>query len=232
MENHYEIDERIDREVVEISGRYRDFIIDSRMAWHFIPDAFKVYLIVDGRIAAQRVFCDSRVSENYSSIETALEKLTERRQSEKFRYKHLYNVDLDNFGNYNLVLDTSYITPDEVLENINRYYNEWLNDNSLSAVLISANRIYPLRGDAGKIIDRKNGGINVLEKDGDFFIYDDNLKAASLIKSGHKLIGCKVVNDLLPDASAYIKNNCDIQTVKDWETANNIKYPYYPRFLK
>ena len=137
MENHFEIDERIDKEIVEIGKKYQDFVIDSRMAWHFIPDAFKVYLTVDNKIAAMRIMNDNRLSEKYSNIELALEQLKERRKSELYRYKNLYNIDLDNYNNYNLVLDTSRISQEEVLDIIYKYYNKWLENNDLHEVIMS-----------------------------------------------------------------------------------------------
>ncbi|NJD03321.1 MAG: cytidylate kinase, partial [Ruminiclostridium sp.] len=37
METHTEIDEEIDNELIEIGRRDEDMILDSRMAWHFVP---------------------------------------------------------------------------------------------------------------------------------------------------------------------------------------------------
>ena len=54
------VDDEIDHYVIEL-GKSRDaLVIDSRLAWHFIPDSFKVFLIVDPLIGAERVFNDQR----------------------------------------------------------------------------------------------------------------------------------------------------------------------------
>ena len=59
-----EHDDAIDREIDERSrrlGEERDrFVIDARLAWHFIPDAFKVFLDVRLDVAARRIYGDRR----------------------------------------------------------------------------------------------------------------------------------------------------------------------------
>ena len=55
MESHPEIDEEIDTELTAIGKRDEDMVLDSRMAWHFVPDTFKVYLSVDLDEAARRL---------------------------------------------------------------------------------------------------------------------------------------------------------------------------------
>ena len=47
MESHPEFDEEIDAELAKIGKRDESMVLDSRMAWHFVPDSFKVYLSVE-----------------------------------------------------------------------------------------------------------------------------------------------------------------------------------------
>jgi len=114
MESHPEIDEEIDSELVKIGQRRENMILDSRMAWHFVPDSFKVYLSVDPKAAAKRVMNDNRGAvETYGSFEEAEKALIARKQSENLRYITKYGVDCSNPDNYDLIIDTTNISPEE-----------------------------------------------------------------------------------------------------------------------
>ena len=94
-ETHPEVDEEIDNASRELGTKDESFVIDSRIAWHFIPHAFKVYLRVEPRIAAQRILGDGeRTSEGYADVETAVRDIRERRASEVKRFRDLYEIDL------------------------------------------------------------------------------------------------------------------------------------------
>lgn len=116
METHTEIDEEIDNALASIGLRNEAMVLDSRLAWHFVPDSFKVYLSVDIETAVYRITHDKRGSvETYSSSDDARNQLLQRKSSENLRYLTKYNVDCSNMNNYDLVIDTSSLSPqDEV----------------------------------------------------------------------------------------------------------------------
>lgn len=92
------------------------WIVDSRLAFHNIPQAFSVRLISNPKIAAERLFNDkSRGKEdNYATVEEAFEAREKRRLGEQKRYKERYGVDLENDNNYDLIIDTSYSTTEDI----------------------------------------------------------------------------------------------------------------------
>src|SRR3989338_5419204 len=51
----YEVDE-----MVRETGKKNDIVIDSRLAFHWIPDSFKVFLKVDPHAAAERTYVHIR----------------------------------------------------------------------------------------------------------------------------------------------------------------------------
>lgn len=119
METHPEIDEEIDTELTKIGKREEDMVLDSRMAWHFVPGSFKVYLSVQLDAAAQRVIRDQRGTvESYASLDEAKSRLAERKRSENLRYITKYGVDCSNPDNYDLIIDTTCISPEQVAETI------------------------------------------------------------------------------------------------------------------
>lgn len=112
-------DKMIDDETARISreNKDKDIIFDSRLAWHFVEHSFKVFVSVSLDVAAERVMGDKRGDvENYSSLEEAKKLLAERAATEKLRYKDIYNLNYMDFSNYNLVIDSTYCTPDKIAE--------------------------------------------------------------------------------------------------------------------
>lgn len=112
-------DSMIDDATARLSreNKDKDIVFDSRLAWHFVESSFKVFLMVSLDVAADRVMNDSRGAvESYQSVEDAKNQLAERARNENERYKELYNVEYFNFGNYNLVLDSTYCTPEVLVE--------------------------------------------------------------------------------------------------------------------
>lgn len=118
--NKYMLDNSLDHEVdnktMEIGRINENFIFDARLAWHFIPDSFKIYLMVDLDVAVERAMKNERgKSEKYSSKEEAKASIIERRRLEVSRFKDIYNIDIDKDSNYDLVIDTSHISMEEVM---------------------------------------------------------------------------------------------------------------------
>jgi cytidylate kinase len=121
MKSDQSYDRMIDDEVVELSKKRHEgtVIFDSRMAWHFAVRSFKVFLSVGIDTAAERVFRASRGKEEvYSSAEEAERMLTARAEAERERFMLIYGVDYMDHSNYDLIADTTHMTPEEVAEYI------------------------------------------------------------------------------------------------------------------
>ena len=54
--------------------------------------------------------------EKYSSIEEAKALLAERANTERIRYKDIYNLNYMEFSNYNLIIDGTYCDPDTMAD--------------------------------------------------------------------------------------------------------------------
>ncbi len=119
MKLDHSLDDTIDATTTRLSRERRDdkLIFDSRMAWHFAEHTFKIFLTVDPKVAAARVMANQRGDEErYASADEACEKLVERSRVEQARFIELYGVDYYDFNNYNLVIDSSRRTPDEIVD--------------------------------------------------------------------------------------------------------------------
>ncbi len=103
-------------------GKTEDnFVIDGRLPHYFIPDAFKIFLHVDPKVAAQRVMERRKGVEVYKSVEEAMKKLDERNKSDKKRYRDLYGIDYDKKSNFDLCIDTTKTTVEEIAEEIVKF---------------------------------------------------------------------------------------------------------------
>ena len=55
-EDQKELDREVDELLVKLGKEKEKLVIDSRMAFHWMPDSFKVLLRLDPKIAAERTF--------------------------------------------------------------------------------------------------------------------------------------------------------------------------------
>ena len=130
-EQEKEIDHLVDQRLRDIGETQEEVAIDSRMAWHWIPESFKVYLDLDLEIAAERILKgidEFRLAHEHipNDPKKYAIRLQERLDSEARRYKKFYDADPYDKNNYDLVLDTAAHTQEEVLEQILGAYHKWL----------------------------------------------------------------------------------------------------------
>ena len=137
MQQDHSFDNIIDDRTTQLSKESKeDLFFDSRLAWHFAENAFKVFLTVSIDEAARRVYGDDKRGdvEKYSSIADAKANLIERARTEDVRYKEIYGLDYFNLNNYDLVLDSTFSKPEllaEVLINEKKKYEEWVDKTGL-----------------------------------------------------------------------------------------------------
>ena len=90
------------------------FVIEGRLAWHFIPHSFKVLLTCDTQSAAERIYkarqedgSDREDEPEYTSVEETKRHIEERMKSDDLRYQKYYGISYLNHENYDLVVDTT-----------------------------------------------------------------------------------------------------------------------------
>lgn len=126
------IDQEIDGVFRDLKNSGKDYIVDSRMAFYFLPDSFKVKLNVAINEAARRVYNDkTRTSEvKFETLEDAKAALIARRASEVARFMGTYGVNIDDEKNFDLVVDTTDKTPKQICSHIinafkkSKYYHD------------------------------------------------------------------------------------------------------------
>jgi len=237
------IDNEIDSYVVEIGKTQDHLILDSRLAWHFIPAAFKVFLAVDPVVGAERVFNASRNDENNPSLEVTLENNLKRQTIEDERFQKLYNVNFRKYGNYDLIIDTSYTTPEAIATKIKECFDAWLSHSLYSSLWITPRKLLPtqaIKEFTGTGYELTNGSIQenqpiaVFVCNGFIYIRDGHQQTMAAHKAGCDLIPAKILtekpsDELSPGLSAYkVANDVSLSMLHEWEAMLGFKYKIYP----
>lgn len=117
-------DRTIDEFQKNLGDTQTKFIIDGAMSWFFIPQSKKIFLDVDPAVAAARIFADRHNNPNrtdepeYTSVENTQTTLAARAQHNDLRYQKWYGASYLNRANYDLVIDTTHLSTEEVLQKI------------------------------------------------------------------------------------------------------------------
>lgn len=112
-------DKEVDDYQTKLGQSGESFVIDSRLSWHFIPNAYKIFLDVEPTVAAGRVMNAPREGREdekpHTSVEEAKTAMAERVASDQRRYQKYYNLDILDRVHYDLAIDTTNKTPEEIL---------------------------------------------------------------------------------------------------------------------
>lgn len=116
-------DKKADEMQAELGKTKDNFVFEGRLSWHFIPNSFKVFLIVDTRVAAERSLqnrAERKDEKQVMTVEEAEKSVLERLASDKKRYLQYYDLDYTDPKHYDLVVDTTHLTIKEVIDRIMR----------------------------------------------------------------------------------------------------------------
>lgn len=117
-EENNEYDKNIDSWLKELGEKEDDFIVDARLGYFFIPDSFKIFLDIDEREAAERIFKQGREENKGLGFEEILKEIRLREKSQKLRYKKYYNIDFPQLESFDLIIDTKGKTVENIVEEI------------------------------------------------------------------------------------------------------------------
>ncbi len=95
-----------------------NIILDSRMSFWCQPDWFNVFLDVTDEEWWKRIFEQWRSDDESSSLEAVIDANAQRHLWFKETYMKLYWVDIYDLSQYDLVIDTTDKTPEQVFEQI------------------------------------------------------------------------------------------------------------------
>ena len=244
-----EYDKLTDDTMIKVAkdNKDKDLIFDSRMAWHFIPESFKIYILVSPYEAARRTYLvRASDDEKYESLDQALNELVERRVVENKKFKNVYGVNCEDLNQYDLVIDTTSITPDKAVEIIMDCYNKKVKKESYEKLWISPEALFPtkplkeidmnkLKKSYEAIANHKEMKVKLLRFHDSLFILDGHgvIIAYNLLK--HPLI-----NPIITMDEEELKQNKEVRKVIQvneediniWAKLNGIVFNYCPKIIK
>lgn len=244
------IDDRIDGYIKSLNDTIANIVIDSRLAWHFIEKSLKIYFEVCPNIAAKRVFNDnSRVNEpNYKDVQAAYEALKERKIVENSRYLIRYGVDCDNIDNFDIVVNTSLNSIEDINSIILHIIILYTNNKYMPKYWVNPKMLYPTedirllaREKTHSIYESMNENkydsnfpIQCVKVDGKYYIWDGHKRCSSAL---YNKIGFVPVDLLATDkqeiypghsATEFVSKNINISRYYDWEDAHHFNFLSYP----
>ena len=188
IESNPKYDNMVDDTIKEMGEKEENIIFDSRLAWYFVPKSFKIYMYVDVDTATERIFNDKgRVSESYSDMATAKKEIIERRESEVLRYKTFYNIDINNYSNYDFIIDTSHATKDEVNEAVLSNFKAFEQGKEYDRILLSPKNLI-IENDAE---NADSDDIEIEKRDGKFYVVKGFAKVRAALQEGKNLVAVK-----------------------------------------
>ncbi|MBI0583636.1 MAG: AAA family ATPase [Methanomassiliicoccus sp.] len=112
-----EVDRKLDARMVEIASSRDDVLLEGRLTAHMLTrhgiPAFRVYMDADLDVRA------ARVAEREGGIKARRKReIVEREECERHRYLAYYGIDVLDRNIYDLIIDTTYLTPKQVADRI------------------------------------------------------------------------------------------------------------------
>lgn len=225
------IDEEIDGRTKALENSGRSFVIDSRLAWRFLPSSFKVFLVCPPAVAAQRAFKQERVSENFASQEDAIEQMQARHTSERLRFLKTYDASQGHYRNYDLAIDTSWASQQEVGEAI----IEGFKRNGTGHQMLAAPRnLFPLPASAE---DMAAPDVKICCARRLWAVVKGHNKVIEAINAGHHLLSVKLMAQddetftAGKTARSVIEKELTLDAIRAWELEHGFSFKAYPSFL-
>ena len=132
ISTHKADDELIDKELKRIEHEGDNIIVDSHLAFHFVPSGFKVFLDISLDVSAERIYADGdretrkSVGDVMESVAEAKDRIQARINNHNDRYMRHYGVSPYETAQYDLIVNTENHSPDEVVKIIQTAFENWV----------------------------------------------------------------------------------------------------------
>ena len=124
VSEHPEVDHQVDEEQSKFGKENDNFVLDAHLGFHFVPDSIRICLICDLEEAARRILDDiERTTEDATNISDSMAASQKRRDTMQQNFKILYQVDINDHSNFDLVLDTTTLSSVEAFELVSTFIN-------------------------------------------------------------------------------------------------------------
>ncbi len=130
VSEHPEIDLQVDEEQRIYGEKNDDFVLDAHLGFHFVPDSIRICLQCETKESARRILEDKRrTTEDAKTFGESIKSSVKRREVMRENYQNLYQVDIDDPNNFELVLDTTSLSHKEVFEKVISFIEQNISKN-------------------------------------------------------------------------------------------------------
>lgn len=116
------IDRKVDEYTASLGSAQGKYVIDSRIGFHMLRGcprrAFHVFITVEPEEGARRLLNADRERNRYGTLEHALKAWHQRIADERERYRSLYGIDHHDRRHFDLVIDSTTLSKDDVARSI------------------------------------------------------------------------------------------------------------------
>lgn len=121
-----EVDQRVAQEVRSQKQSQHTLIVEGRTQSYFFPHSFKIFITVDPHEGARRIWQDlqnktiskERNEGKITSLKALEKSIGQREEKDAQRYKAIYNFDYRDRAHYDLILDSTNRTPEQIVKEI------------------------------------------------------------------------------------------------------------------
>ncbi len=232
------VDDFIDQRLRDINNAAELYILDSRLAWHFVTSSFKVYLTAADEVAAARVLIDtSRVGEPLAAdVASKMLEQRERRTLEDNRFAENYGIKPSIYLDFDAVIDTSTATVEQVKDTIKKLYFAKTNAQPQLPHWLSPKRLLPssVQCEVAYLPAFLQHQVICMYIDSELFIINEQEKVRHLLLNNAPLVPLQVVNEsneVLPYDSlkAAVIKSYSVPYLKKWEADNGFEFYHYPK---
>ncbi len=110
-----EIDRKLDEAQKKIALEKDNIILEGRLSGFLVDADLKVWLKAPIDIRAQRI-----AKRENKSISSAMKETSEREECERVRYLNYYNIDIRDLSVYDIVIDSTKLSPEEICETVEK----------------------------------------------------------------------------------------------------------------
>ncbi len=111
----FKFDIQLDNKIKEFGKNNNEFIFESRLAWHFIPDSFKIKLICNKEESYKRISQREDISINEAKKKT-IQRANELIERYSKVYPHIQFPPQDK--KFDIIIDTTKISPKQIVSKI------------------------------------------------------------------------------------------------------------------
>lgn len=125
-ETDVDVDERARDEARKLEKHGKVVIVEGRTQYHFLPESIKLYIKVNPKEGARRIWLELQNKESgiqrnegkYLAQGDVEKRIQVREEEDAARYMEFYKIDPRDESQYDFVLDTSEITAEEATEKV------------------------------------------------------------------------------------------------------------------